>query len=511
MGRSQVLYNRTKGRFRNRGGAGRGNDSGGRGHGRGDEDGNANKNSHHRPNPNTVNASLAQRSQQEFGPGRKDHAAAAATTRNDTTGIGKRNKASRYDESTMMLLADASPAYYHYGAASAEFDDRNHLHDAGGILEAGGSINIPSLATTLQTTLSTSCRLNLPAHVVALALNKNAANDNDGHDYIDFTATTEQRRKNMISAKDDDDDDAQSVTIAGTRNRATATSEGVEVGPSRRHQHQHQEKQKVSPPPRPQVVQEEDENDGDNASTDDSKYNSDNKYYVAEASQRGQGKEIILRTSTMRKTERPSLVAPTERGGEEEESILEDWLDEAMQSGDADSTAQVPPVRTVQHKSSSPTQRYPKAAGVGVGGGPGKYSRQDVVSSSTSISSITRQSADSVVTSEEGDDQFYDGESYDVFSLDSGGQMFEDSVAVANSPGRQHQQQHQPSGYGRRKDVVRDYVIQSGQHPQGQGNSALGRGHKVVATFTPANTRGGTRPLPDEGEDLDEWLDSVIE
>lgn len=74
--------------------------------------------------------------------------------------------------------------------------------------------------------------------------------------------------------------------------------------------------------------------------------------------------------------------------------------------------------------------------------------------------------------------------SYDVYSVDSGGEMFEDSDSDAGNGKKQ-------SSVAKR-NAMREYVVNT-THQRSSNAASAKRTGKV------------------DGEDLDEWLDSVIE
>ena len=133
MGRSQVLYNRTKGRYKNRGAAQGSTDDKGGGGGRGRE-----------PNPGRGGD----------GRGRTNHHLQQPDPQPQATVPTKQRRTPKYDES--MLLEPPSRIYKTTNVA-----DDIEMSTIGG----SGSIDIRSMAAAFTTSLTLSQRLHIPKHI----------------------------------------------------------------------------------------------------------------------------------------------------------------------------------------------------------------------------------------------------------------------------------------------------------------------------------------------------------
>ncbi|KAG7364067.1 hypothetical protein IV203_037269 [Nitzschia inconspicua] len=528
MGRSQVLYNRTKGRYKNRGGGGRG------GRGGGDEIGRASQGKRRNLSSGTATHELdeANQSHEEVDdfPGDQEVV-----------------------DEAMVLLADASMSAqrsYIYDRTQREKEDE--VAAAFNILEAGGSINVPSMAATFNT-LSMSQRLRMPQHVIALALQRNELPGDTTGDHVELQDKRAFKKSGFCRKEDDD----ISYTIAGTRNRATILSDGqVEVRPQ------------------PNRFSEE---SGTSSVIDTSKSNLSNSQSVASRAHttndesaidaiksatskdsRKQSKHVIMQVISDDDPEEDKyfvLEASTttsshqddEVGGESvtndndggninmesgEALALEDWLDETVvQSGDGKEDSNLTKTVTADPFSKGGRSFAKKSKVPGRSCGPslmssniekeGRAKSTDEKINSTSSPLLRQRQQKQRLRHQRGrqsepetssgsgatEDYDYDGEeeeekilhqkssrSYDVYSVDSGGKMFEDSESDADV-GLRHQSAVRASST-ENKNAMRDYVIHT-THKR----TPKSPNHSVVAKTD----------REEEGEDLDEWLDSVIE
>lgn len=236
MGRSQVLYNRTKGRFRNRNGdgnGGRGRGGGGRGEegrgGGGNTTYATQEKEQQKQKQQPKFTSLAQRSQQEFR-GRSINKTSSSSQNNVSAGASSEDpeqfhrpqnhrqpttkSSSKYDETTVMMLADNPQPSSSYYQEAYDYDYENNNNNTP--LSMSGSLNIPSLAATFETSMSKSKRLCIPDHIIGIVFRSSSSS----------TATTSRMRIKGVLEVDEEgssNDVVEGRTYYDNDNKKTTT------------------------------------------------------------------------------------------------------------------------------------------------------------------------------------------------------------------------------------------------------------------------------------------------
>ena len=490
MGRSQVLYNRTKGRYKSRGGGGRG--------GRGGE-----------PGVDGTGSKKRQGRIQEKGDYHLDD--------DDMDYQAPPKQHQQQVDEAMILLADASMSGQRnafYDRAKKEREDKEAA--AYSILEAGGSINVPSMAATFRT-MKQSERLCMPEHLVSLAFRKPEDFDND-----DFAASGMEHNADK-NAVEDDAQSYTSVTIAGTRNRATILSDGqVEVRPKAGDTSvvAEQDESPSDPPPDAASIRPV----GSTAST--------SKHIIMQMiSEDGpdEDKYLVLQASTSdgsggggggldpEETGRVANVTKPEPPNEADQ--LGNWLDDSILAAEekAEPKTAERPTTTEQaspankggrlfEKKSKIQSKSPTFTAKDDSKGTKPVAKTEVKSSTKTPNSPfsrrqyqkqrhrqyqkTAEAEESSASMSTGDTDEEEAvrkaataTSYDVYSVDSGGKMYDSDDNVGKG---------KKQSSAAKKNAMRDYVV----------NTTHQRTSKVKAA-----------PAPKAGEDdgdLSEWLDSVI-
>jgi hypothetical protein len=503
MGRSQVLYNRTKGRYKSRGG--------GRGV-RGGSDAAT-------PVGGTSGKKQIERVHEE-----------GDTELDDKVDYQEQKHRQQINEA-MILLADSSISgqrhAHYYDRIKKEREEKDAA--AFSILEAGGSINVPSMAASFQK-MKRFERLKMPGHLVSIAFRK--PDEFDGDDFgsdgsgDERMSTIKGKKIGFKSPLDDDEASYTSVTIAGTRNRATILSDGqVEVRPK---PNQKGEASVVT-------VSTKSDHPPDNASiraagstTSTSKHiimqmisedgPDEDRYLVLQASSSdgtrgGDPGEVNHQTTKFDDVSYKETV--------DERSELEAWLDDAVLHKQETNHAKpkqaetiAPPSLLAEGRSSYAQKSIVPIKSHAVTRGDSNRNTVDKTPDASKEAKSTNKppngpfsrsqyhkqrrqhyqraaeaEASSTSVSEEDVDEEEvvrkaSAASYDVYSVDSGGEMFEDSDSDAGNGKKQ-------SSVAKR-NAMREYVVNT-THQRSSNAASAKRTGKV------------------DGEDLDEWLDSVIE
>ncbi|KAL3925529.1 MAG: hypothetical protein SGILL_000347 [Bacillariaceae sp.] len=502
MGRSQVLYNRTKGRYKNNRGAGAGAGRGGqRNEGSGDNSNSHGKNRHPRER-------YHRESDGDFHDSAVDHSGQQQRQEQQQ----RRQRKSQVDES-MILLADASMSgqrSYYYDRAKKEKEEKDAT--AFSILKTGGSINVPSMAATFQT-MKRFERLHIPEHVVALAFQKPS-----DHDAVDDrnrgeTALSNKGSIGAVQEEDDDEMSYTSYTIVGTRDRATELKDGqVEVRPKPREGLPYAKSDNLPTSASISAA-------ASTASSKESKKkhiimqmvsedgSKEDKYMVVQASSsEGAGEDYTEAMNFQKKS------APVKNALDSyETNALDSWLDNSiLESKDdppetktksaqnATPPATPTPKGAISHikKSKAPSQT--KLSTANRAGKEGASKNDEAPKSpfnrhqQRNRSHGKEQNAfPGSVSSEDADEEAVRKaatSSYDVYSVDSGGEMFDDSDTEGHT--RNNREGPQTAA---KKNAMRDYVV------------------NTTHIRKPSATAMAQETGEEEGEDLDDWLDSVIE
>jgi hypothetical protein len=532
MGRSQVLYNRTKGRYKSRGAAGRGGRGGGEGA--------------HTNSQGTSFASHKNRNSKSNYQRDTPNARNEDEDDDSSTVLSKRqHDREQLDDianESMVLLDDASmmtaQRSYFYGRGKNE--KKSEETAAFSILEAGGSINVPSMAATFST-LGISKRLKLPKHLVALAFgSKEETSGNRNED-----AESEDVGGRLGHSKIEDD--VMSYTIVGTRNRATILSDGqVEVrstlkGTSRLKEEPPlmSSKSKTSSKS-PTMTEENNIADKNKITSKTTKKLSkqdilqvisdddpeEDKYFVLEASTTtSSSPEKITHdeASTSHNLEASKGTAVREvdqAAGELQE--LEAWLDQTMnQTGDEkEDKAHSKSFRPFMKMSKIPGHTYDTSPRVneneveGQGDPADEKTRKNLLMRQRYQKQRLRQqqkqqqwrtepkkSSASGTVEEYNEDDDHDEKLYETSKrlygdnfVDTAAKLFQDSKRDGNLSSV-HKSTPRPSS-AEKKNAMRDYVIHTTHHRK---------------LKSPTRAVAAKLETTEDGEDLDKWLDSVIE